>query len=46
VTSGPGGEGNNPKQLFATGYAACLLGAMNLVAQQDNADLPGGAIES
>lgn len=25
---GPGGEGVNPEQLFATGYAACFLGAL------------------
>ncbi len=31
---GPGGEGVNPEQLFATGYAACFLGAMKFVASQ------------
>ena len=31
---GAGGEGNNPEQLFATGYAACFLGAMKFVASQ------------
>ncbi|GAA4499121.1 organic hydroperoxide resistance protein [Gluconacetobacter tumulicola] len=31
---GPGGDGNNPEQLFATGYAACFLGAMKFVASQ------------
>ncbi len=31
---GPGGEGNNPEQLFAAGYAACFLGAMKFVANQ------------
>ncbi|ASJ70878.1 organic hydroperoxide resistance protein [Granulosicoccus antarcticus] len=29
---GAGGEGNNPEQLFAAGYAACFLGAMKFVA--------------
>ena len=29
---GPGGEGTNPEQLFAAGYAACFLGAVKLVA--------------
>jgi lipoyl-dependent peroxiredoxin len=29
---GAGGEGVNPEQLFATGYAACFLGAMKAVA--------------
>ncbi len=31
---GPGGEGNNPEQLFASGYAACFLGAVKFVASQ------------
>ncbi len=31
---GPGGAGVNPEQLFATGYAACFLGAMKFVAGQ------------
>lgn len=31
---GPGGEGANPEQLFATGYAACFLSALKLVASQ------------
>lgn len=30
---GPGGEGTNPEQLFAAGYAACFLGAVKLVAR-------------
>lgn len=32
---GVGGEGNNPEQLFAAGYAACFIGAMKVVASQD-----------
>jgi len=31
---GPGGAGNNPEQLFASGYAACFLGALKFVASQ------------
>jgi osmotically inducible protein OsmC len=31
---GAGGEGNNPEQLFAAGYAACFLGAMKFVSSQ------------
>jgi Ohr subfamily peroxiredoxin len=31
---GAGGEGANPEQLFATGYAACFIGAMKFVASQ------------
>ncbi|KAH9961250.1 OsmC/Ohr family [Russula dissimulans] len=29
---GPGGEGHNPEQLFAAGYSACFLGAVQAVA--------------
>lgn len=31
---GPGGDGTNPEQLFASGYAACFLGALKFVASQ------------
>lgn len=31
---GPGGAGVNPEQLFATGYAACFLGAMKFASSQ------------
>ena len=31
---GPGGEGTNPEQLFASGYSACFLGAIKYVAGQ------------
>src|ERR1041384_6372827 len=31
---GPGGPGQNPEQLFASGYAACFLGALKFVAGQ------------
>ena len=31
---GAGGDGNNPEQLFAAGYAACFLGAMKAVASK------------
>jgi Ohr subfamily peroxiredoxin len=34
---GGNGEGNNPEQLFAAGYAACFLGAMKFAASQDKA---------
>jgi len=38
---GAGGQGNNPEQLFAAGYAACFLGAMKFVASQgDGAEVP------
>lgn len=32
---GGNGQGNNPEQLFASGYAACFLGAMKFAAAQD-----------
>ncbi|WP_028709232.1 Ohr family peroxiredoxin [Propionicicella superfundia] len=31
---GPGGAGTNPEQLFATGYAACFLGALKAGARE------------
>ncbi|PZO89950.1 MAG: organic hydroperoxide resistance protein [Sphingomonas sanxanigenens] len=34
---GAGGDGVNPEQLFATGYAACFIGAMKFVASQGGA---------
>ena len=37
---GSGGEGTNPEQLFATGYAACFLGAMKAAAGKDHVKLP------
>lgn len=37
---GAGGEGTNPEQLFATGYAACFLSALKLVAGQEKVQLP------
>ena len=36
---GPGGDGTNPEQLFAAGYAACFLGAVKLVARQHKVSL-------
>jgi Ohr subfamily peroxiredoxin len=37
---GPGGEGNNPEQLFAAGYSACFLGAMKFAAGQQKVKIP------
>lgn len=37
---GAGGEGNNPEQLFAAGYAACFLGAMKFVSSQGGPKVP------
>jgi Ohr subfamily peroxiredoxin len=37
---GAGGAGVNPEQLFATGYAACFLGAIKFVAAQSKQKVP------
>ncbi|WP_395377729.1 organic hydroperoxide resistance protein [Marinicella sp. W31] len=37
---GDGGEGTNPEQLFAAGYAACFIGAMKAVAGKQKISLP------
>ncbi|HYD30537.1 MAG TPA: organic hydroperoxide resistance protein [Azospirillaceae bacterium] len=43
---GPGGQGNNPEQLFAAGYSACFLGALKYAAQQEKARIPDDATVS
>ena len=37
---GAGGPGNNPEQLFASGYSACFIGAMKFVAAQKKQPVP------
>jgi lipoyl-dependent peroxiredoxin len=37
---GAGGPGNNPEQLFASGYSACFIGAMKAVAARQKVALP------
>ena len=37
---GAGGEGTNPEQLFAAGYAACFLGALKVAGQQLKVRVP------
>ena len=37
---GGGGDGNNPEQLFAAGYAACFLGAMKAVSGKEGVPVP------
>ncbi len=37
---GAGGSGNNPEQLFASGYSACFIGAMKFVASQKKIAVP------
>lgn len=40
---GPGGDGTNPEQLFAAGYAACFLSAVKFIAMQGKITLPAQA---
>src|SRR5579871_3640132 len=37
---GAGGPGNNPEQLFASGWSACFIGAMKFVASQGGPKVP------
>jgi osmotically inducible protein OsmC len=37
--AGGNGEGTNPEQLFSAGYAACFLGALRLVARNNDITL-------
>ena len=37
---GDGGSGSNPEQLFAAGYAACFIGALQHVAAAEGITLP------
>jgi osmotically inducible protein OsmC len=39
---GTGGQGANPEQLFAAGYAACFISAMQFVAARDKIAIPAG----
>jgi lipoyl-dependent peroxiredoxin len=44
---GAGGDGTNPEQLFAVGYAACFIGAMKAVGGKMKLAVPADvAIES
>lgn len=38
------GDGTNPEQLFALGYAACYHSALRLVARQEGADVTDSAV--
>jgi len=37
---GAGGDGTNPEQLFAAGYAACFIGALKVAGQQLKLTVP------
>jgi lipoyl-dependent peroxiredoxin len=43
---GGSGNGTNPEQLFAVGYAACFHSALRLVARQERADVSDSAVGS
>lgn len=40
---GKGGDGTNPEQLFAAGYAACFLSAVKAAAPKHNVKVPDDA---
>ena len=44
VELGGNGEGTNPEQLFAAGYAACFGSALGLVGRQAKADVADAAV--
>ncbi len=41
---GPGGDGTNPEQLFAAGYAGCFHSALKLVARGQKVDVSESAV--
>jgi Ohr subfamily peroxiredoxin len=41
---GGSGNGTNPEQLFAVGYAACFHSALRLVARQDKVDVTDSTV--
>ncbi|MEV5491852.1 organic hydroperoxide resistance protein [Streptomyces bobili] len=44
VELGGNGQGTNPEQLFAAGYAACFGSALGLVGRQAKVDLSDAAV--
>jgi lipoyl-dependent peroxiredoxin len=43
---GGAGDGTNPEQLFAVGYAACFEGALGVVARRAKVNVDDAAIDS
>ncbi len=41
---GPGGDGTNPEELFAVGYAACFHSALKAVASKAKVDVSESAV--
>ncbi|WP_285727370.1 organic hydroperoxide resistance protein [Psychromicrobium xiongbiense] len=46
VEMGGSGDGTNPEQLFAAGYAACFHSALRVVARRQKADLSGSEVQA
>jgi lipoyl-dependent peroxiredoxin len=44
--SGGEGDGTNPEQLFAVGYAACFEGALGVVGRRERAEVGDVSIDS
>lgn len=44
VEMGGSGEGTNPEQLFAVGYAACFHSALRVVARRQKADVTDSTV--
>ena len=44
VELGGSGQGTNPEQLFAAGYAACFHSALRLVGRKERVDLTDSAV--
>ncbi|MBD0841970.1 MULTISPECIES: organic hydroperoxide resistance protein [unclassified Streptomyces] len=44
VELGGNGQGTNPEQLFAAGYAACFASALGLVGRQAKVDISDAAV--
>ncbi|GGZ21777.1 organic hydroperoxide resistance protein [Streptomyces poonensis] len=44
VEMGGNGEGTNPEQLFAAGYAACFASALGVVGRQAKVDVSDAAV--
>ncbi|MEU8589732.1 organic hydroperoxide resistance protein [Streptomyces sp. NPDC048664] len=44
VEMGGSGQGTNPEQLFAAGYAACFASALGLVGRQAKVDVSDAAV--
>ncbi len=44
TTLGGSGEGSNPEELFAAGYAACFHSALRLVGRREHVDVSGSTV--